>query len=238
MAQNVAELEIPFDIAKNNTEEILEWAGERFGTEAGFASSFSPEDVIIIDKLSRLNSPVKIFTLDTGRLHEETYRVMEDIRLKYHIEIEVYFPDRSQVERLENEKGFYSFYDSLEARKECCTVRKVEPLNRALSKLHAWITGLRREQSLTRQAIQKVEIDHAHNEIIKINPLLDWSEAQVWDYMRKHHVPYNQLFDRGFSSIGCAPCTRAIKRTEDIRAGRWWWENPEHKECGLHLKTN
>lgn len=236
MARNAVELEIPSDIEKNDVSRILEWAGKQFDDKAGFASSFSPEDVVIIDMLSKLNSPVKIFTLDTCRLHDETYRVMEDIRQKYQINIEVYFPDGNRIEKLERENGFYSFYQSLEARKECCNIRKVEPLNRALSKLHAWITGLRREQSLTRQALQKVEIDYGHNEIIKINPLLDWSEKQVWDYIQEHNVPYNKLFDKGFTSIGCAPCTRAIKRTEDIRAGRWWWEDPHHKECGLHIK--
>jgi len=160
---------------------------------------------------------------------------MERIRLKYKINIESYFPDSTAVEKLEREKGFYSFRQSVENRVECCGIRKVEPLKRALSGLGAWITGLRHEQSMTRTHVQIIEIDETHGGIIKINPLVNWTTTQVWDYIKKNNVPYNRLHDAGYASIGCSPCTRAIKPGEDIRAGRWWWESPEHKECGLHV---
>jgi phosphoadenosine phosphosulfate reductase len=206
----------------------------QFGREIALASSFGCEDVVLIDMLWRLDAKCRVFTLDTGRLHEATYEVMERIRERYAIPIEVYFPDRSAVERLELEEGFYSFRRSIEARKQCCNIRKVEPLNRVLGGLKAWITGLRREQSLTRTLIHKVELDCSPGSIVKLNPLADWGEKQVWEYIRSNQVPYNSLHDQGFPSIGCAPCTRAIRSGEDVRAGRWWWENPETKECGLH----
>jgi phosphoadenosine phosphosulfate reductase len=159
---------------------------------------------------------------------------MERVRRKYKISIESYFPDAAKVEALERAKGFYSFRDSIENRKECCGIRKVEPLQRALKNLEGWITGLRREQAVTRTTLEKVEWDAAHG-ILKFNPLADWTEKQVWEYIKKNKVPYNRLHDQGYPSIGCAPCTRAVKSGDDIRSGRWWWENPEHKECGLHL---
>ncbi len=234
MEASIAQDAVPNDIEERSTEAILEWVGDTFGNGAGFASSFSPEDVVVIDLLARLNSPIRIFTLDTGRLHEETYRVMEAIRDRYKIDIEVVFPQRDKVEKLVGSKGLYSFYKSLENRKECCGIRKIEPLNRVLAGLDAWLTGLRREQSQTRVEMKKVEIDEAHNSIYKINPLIDWSEKEVWDYIAKYSVPYNELFDRGFKSVGCSPCTRAVRAIDGVRAGRWWWENPESKECGLH----
>ncbi len=200
------------------------------------ASSFGAEDVVLIDIMVKLDPTIRIFTLDTGRLNEETYEVMDKIRLKYGISIESYFPQAQAVEKLEREKGFYSFRESIENRKECCAIRKVEPLNRALKGLDAWVTGLRRAQAVTRTTLQKVELDEAHNGIYKINPLADWSQEDIQNYIKKNAVPYNRLHDEGYPSIGCAPCTRAIKEGEDIRAGRWWWENPEHKECGLHIK--
>jgi len=214
--------------------EILSWALAEFGDKVSFASSFGAEDVVVIDLLSKINPKARIFTLDTGRLNEETYDVAERIRRKYGVSIESYFPDRQKVEALERQKGFFSFRDSVDNRKECCGIRKVEPLGRALSGLKAWITGLRREQAVTRTAIQKIETDESHHGIYKINPLADWTEKQVWDYIKSNQVPYNRLHDMGYPSIGCAPCTRAIKPGEDVRAGRWWWENPENKECGLH----
>jgi phosphoadenosine phosphosulfate reductase len=159
---------------------------------------------------------------------------MERIREKYGIAIEVCFPERLAVETLERERGFYSFRQSIEERKRCCGIRKVEPLGRALAELDAWITGLRREQAVTRTAVPAVEVDAAHGGIVKVNPLIAWTESQVWDYVRGHGVPYSRLHDEGYPSIGCAPCTRAVRPGEDVRAGRWWWENPETKECGLH----
>lgn len=215
-------------------QDILKWALDEFGGKIAFASSFGAEDVVVIDLLSKINPKARIFTLDTGRLNEETYDVMERIRSKYKISIESYFPDRAKVEALERQKGFFSFRESIDNRKECCGVRKVESLNRALSGLKAWITGLRREQAVTRTAVQKIEVDEAHGGIFKINPLAGWSEKQVWDYIKANQVPYNRLHDMGYPSIGCVPCTRAVKPGEGVRAGRWWWEDPENKECGLH----
>ena len=222
------------EFEKKSASDILSWAVKEFGDKVSLASSFGAEDVVLIDLLVKMNPKARIFTLDTGRLNEETYDVMERIRSKYKISIESYFPDRQKVEALERQKGFFSFRESVDNRKECCGIRKVEPLGRALSCLKAWMTGLRREQAVTRTTIQKIEIDEAHGGILKINPLADWSEKQVWDYIKANKVPYNRLHDRGYPSIGCAPCTRAVKPGEDIRAGRWWWENPENKECGLH----
>lgn len=219
-------------------QEVLKWGVEQFFPRVGLASSFGAEDVVLIDMLVKSDPKVPIFTLDTGRLNEETYDVMDRIRQKYGIVIKSYFPNFERVERLEREKGFYSFRKSIENRKECCGIRKVEPLGRALAELDAWITGLRRAQAVTRADVPKVEVDTAHGSMVKLNPLADWSEEQVWEYIRANQVPYNTLHDQGYPSIGCAPCTRAIKPGEDIRAGRWWWETPEQKECGLHVKPS
>jgi phosphoadenosine phosphosulfate reductase len=219
-----------------SAEEILVWALTHFGSRVGFASSFGAEDVVVIDMIARVAPGLRVFTLDTGRLHEETYEVIEATRVRYGITIESYFPERAAVEGLERTKGLYSFRESIENRKECCGVRKMEPLRRALAGLDAWVTGLRREQSVTRATFAKAEIDAGNRGIVKLNPLADWSLDQVWDYIRKHDVPVNALHDRGFPSIGCSPCTRAVLPGEDVRAGRWWWETPETKECGLHAR--
>lgn len=226
--------ELP-DLQSATAEQVLEWGLETFHPRIALASSFSIEDVVVIDILSRLRADARIFTLDTGRLHEETYEVMEAIRRRYGVTIETHFPEREEVEKLERIKGLYSFRRSIEDRKECCTIRKVAPLKRALSGLDAWITGLRREQAVTRGELPKIE--WAEPRQAKLNPLADWSLERVWDYVRKNDIPYNKLYDRGFPSIGCSPCTRSIQPGEDLRAGRWWWERPEEKECGLHLKT-
>ncbi|MBI2902447.1 MAG: phosphoadenylyl-sulfate reductase [Candidatus Methylomirabilis oxyfera] len=215
--------------------ELLGWAIDTFSPKLALANSFGAEDVLLIDMLSTLHPPTKIFTLDTGRLPEETFEVMERVLERYKVAIESYFPEREAVERLERERGFYSFRRSVEERKFCCRIRKVEPLGRALVGVDAWMTGLRREQAATRTGLDIVEIDESHGSIVKLNPLAAWTEQQVWDYIRTHNVPYNALHDRGYPSIGCAPCTRAVQPGEDIRAGRWWWENPTTKECGLHL---
>jgi phosphoadenosine phosphosulfate reductase len=177
----------------------------------------------------------RVFTLDTGRLNQETYDCMDAIRERYGIQIEVFFPDSNGVEKMVRENGLNLFYNSVELRKLCCGVRKVEPLNRALKGLDAWMTGLRREQAVTRADVRRIELDEDHGNIIKINPLVDWSYGDVWDYIRRKSVPYNRLHKQGYPSIGCAPCTRAVKPGEDLRAGRWWWENPNAKECGLHV---
>lgn len=213
----------------------------RAGLEAAagpvaLACSFSVEDVVIIDLLQTIAPETRIFALDTGRLNEETYEVAEAVRERYGVAIDWYFPERAAVEQLERQKGLFSFRASLENRQECCRIRKVEPLGRALAGLAGWITGLRAEQSVTRGALAPLEIDEAHGGIVKINPLAAWSEAQVWDYAKQQRIPVNRLHQQGYPSIGCAPCTRAIQPGEHPRAGRWWWENPEHKECGLHKR--
>ena len=215
-------------------QEILRWALDRFHPRIAFASSFGLEDVVVIDMLVRVRSDARVFTLDTGRLPPETYDVMERVREKYGIPLEVHFPDRGSVESLEREKGFFSFRQSIDLRKECCQIRKVVPLGHALRGLDAWTTGLRRDQAVTRAGVPVLEADQGHGGILKINPLARWSEEDVWRYVRDFNVPYNTLHDRGYPSIGCSPCTRAIQKGEDIRAGRWWWENPDSKECGLH----
>lgn len=232
---DIASLNIAFE--KKSPEELLRWALETFQDKVALASSFGVEDVALIDMMVKISPKARIFTLDTGRLNEETYEVMDRIRDKYGISIESYFPNPEKVEILERTKGFYSFRKSVENRKECCGIRKVEPLARALAGLEAWITGLRRSQAVTRTHISKIELDSSHHNIFKMNPLAEWSEQEVWDYVKKHQVPYNKLHDLGYPSIGCAPCTRAIKSGEDIRAGRWWWEMPEQKECGLHVPS-
>ena len=226
----------PKDFETKSPEELLRWSMDNYGLEAGLASSFGVEDMVIIDMISKLGGPITIFTLDTGRLHEETYELMERVRTKYGLEVKTYFPDNKKVEDLIEQKGFFSFRESVENRKECCHIRKVEPLNRALSGLKAWVTGIRRSQGVTRTDIPKVLEDADHPPLIKINPLAEWSEEQVMNYITENNVPINVLHKRNYPSIGCAPCTRPVEPGEDIRAGRWWWENPEHKECGLHQR--
>lgn len=215
-------------------QELVAWALEKFHPRIAAASSFGAEDVVVIDMLAKIRPGIRVITLDTGRLPQETYDVMEAIRVRYGCGIEVYFPEAADVEAIVNEHGPNPFYRSVELRKLCCGIRKVEPLRRALRGLSAWISGLRREQAVTRAHIGKVELDGEHGGILKINPLAEWTLSQVWDYIRANDVPYNALHDRGYLSIGCAPCTRAVQPGEDPRAGRWWWEQDADKECGLH----
>ena len=223
-------------LAGATAAQVLAWADSRFGARGAIASSFGVEDVVLIDLAAQHAPRLRLFTLDTGRLPPETYEVMEAVRVRYGISIEAYFPLREPVEQLEREKGFFSFRQSVAARKECCAVRKLEPLSRALADAAAWLTGLRREQSVTRAGVELVERDQANGGILKLNPLASWTEAQVWQYARERALPVNALHARGYPSIGCAPCTRAVEPGEDVRAGRWWWELPEHKECGLHAR--
>jgi phosphoadenosine phosphosulfate reductase len=215
-------------------ERLLAHVVKHFGDRVALASSLGAEDQVLTDMLCRISPQARIFTLDTGRLPQETYDLIDATRKRYGIQIEVLFPDRTDVEELVSRRGVNLFHASVEDRKACCHARKVIPLRRKLATLDAWITGLRREQSVTRQEIAVVEWDET-NGLFKFNPLLDWTTEQVWDYIRRHGVPYNKLHDRGYPSIGCAPCTRAVAPGEDLRAGRWWWEQPEHKECGLHV---
>ena len=192
---------------------------------------------MLLDMMHRIDpKATRVFTLDTGRLNPETYDLIDSVRRKYDLEVEVLFPDAAAVEKMVRAKGMNLFYLSLENRKECCGVRKVEPLNRMLRTLDGWITGLRRSQAVTRGGAAKVELDAEHGGIVKINPLADWTTAQVFDYIQANGVPKNRLHDQGYTSIGCAPCTRAVQPGEDERAGRWWWENPDSKECGLHSR--
>jgi phosphoadenosine phosphosulfate reductase len=223
-------------MSEKSPQEILRWSLEKFQDKIALACSFSPEDIALIHMGAQINPNFRVFSLDTGRLNEETYECADAIRRYLGVQIEWYFPRREEVESLERAKGLFSFKQSPEARKECCFIRKVEPLRRALSGLDAWITGLRADQSVTRTEVATIETDAANNNISKINPLIHWSSADAWDYIRRHNLPYNKLHDKGYTSIGCAPCTRAIVEGEDERAGRWWWESPEHKECGLHIK--
>jgi phosphoadenosine phosphosulfate reductase len=202
---------------------------------AALASSFGGEDMVLIDLIARAGISIQVFTLDTGRLHEETYALIDRVRSRYALSIHVYAPDASAVEAFVEKNGVNAFYHSVDLRKSCCAIRKTAPLARALSGMQAWITGLRRSQSVTRTDLSLEQFDAVHS-LPKFNPLIDWSNDQVWAYLRSNSVPYNPLHDRGFPSIGCAPCTRAIEPGEDIRAGRWWWEDPEHKECGLHRR--
>lgn len=204
---------------------------------ATFAHSYGAEDMVLMDLILG-HSPalnIEIFSLDTGRLPEETYQLMHTARTHYGVTVLTYFPQAPAVENYVRTHGSNAFYESVELRKLCCHIRKVEPLKRALVGKQAWITGLRREQAPTRQDLSTQEWD-ADNGLHKFNPLIDWTQAEVWDYIHQHRVPYNALHDRFYPSIGCEPCTRAIAKGEDIRAGRWWWENPELKECGLHSK--
>ena len=215
-------------------QEVLQWALDNFHPRIAMASSFGAEDVVVIDMIMKINEKARIFTLDTGRLNQETYDVMDAIRDKYKINIEIMFPDNNEVEQMVRVNGMNLFYHSIGNRKLCCGIRKVHPLNRMLSTLDGWITGLRGDQTEVRSNANRIEIDKNHNDIIKINPIIDWSWEQTWNYINKNNIPYNKLHDMGFPSIGCEPCTRAIKIGEHPRAGRWWWESDTQKECGLH----
>lgn len=212
--------------------EAIRYLTELYPGQVAFSTSFGHEDQVISDIIFQNHLPVRVFTLDTGRMFEETYQTFYETQGKYKKPIEVYFPEKQSVEKLVTEKGPYSFYDSVANRKECCFIRKIEPLKRALKDVKIWITGLRGGQSENRQNMHTLEWDEG-NQLIKYNPLIHWSLEEVEQYIDKNRVPYNRLYNKGFKSIGCAPCTRAIEPGEDLRAGRWWWEM-SHKECGLH----
>lgn len=214
-------------------EEVLGYFLREFKGEVALASSLGIEDQVLTDMICKIDRGTEIFTLDTGRLFPETYSLIERTNMTYGIRIRLFFPDYREVEKMVAECGVNLFYESVEKRRRCCHVRKLEPLKRAFAGVKVWICGLRHEQSVTRASDRVVEWD-AGNGLLKVNPLIDWTEEEVWRYIREHGVPYNKLHDQGFPSIGCQPCTRAVKEGEDVRAGRWWWESPEHKECGLH----
>lgn len=222
------------ELENKTTIDVIAYFLDNFKNVA-LSSSLAAEDQVLTDILLKKDKNASIFTLDTGRLHPETYDVMDATNLKYGIKIDVFFPDNENVQKLYKTQGVNGHYESIENRKNCCNIRKIEPLKRALKDVEVWVTGLRASQSVTRTDMPLVEWDENFN-VIKVNPLINWSQEDVWDYIKTNKVPYNKLHDQGFPSIGCEPCTRAIKDGEDIRAGRWWWENPEHKECGLHKK--
>jgi phosphoadenosine phosphosulfate reductase len=216
-------------------EELLKGFLIEYKGKIALSSSLGIEDQALTHLVCNIDKSAKIFTLDTGRLFPETYDLIHRTNHKYGIRMSIYFPDAVRVETMVNSKGINPFFESVENRKLCCNIRKIEPLKRAFAGLEVWICGLRREQSVTRQNTKCIEWDKA-NGLIKLNPLIDWTEAEVREFVKIHGIPYNPLHDKGFPSIGCQPCTRAVFPGEDIRAGRWWWENPDTKECGLHKK--
>jgi phosphoadenosine phosphosulfate reductase len=215
-------------------EVVLAWALDQFHPRFAIASSFQAESMVMIDLATNIRRDVRIFTIDTGRLPQETHTLIDQIRQRYDIKVDVLHPDHARVQAMVRQHGMNLFQRHQTLRMLCCHIRKVEPLRRALDGLDAWATGLRRDQAATRSDVPKVEIDTAHGGIVKVNPLADWTSAEVWDYIRAERLPYNELYDQGYTSIGCAPCTRAVSPGEDERAGRWWWEDSEFKECGLH----
>jgi thioredoxin-dependent adenylylsulfate APS reductase len=216
-------------------EAVIRWAIERFGPLVAISSSFQAEGMVVVHMAHRIDPHVRVFTIDTGRLPQETYLLIDRVREKYGIAVEVYSPNQDELQELVTKHGVNPFYRSVSLRLLCCNIRKVNPMNRALKDLDAWISGLRRSQGETRAGIRKIEVDRAHGGVTKVNPIADWSYEQVWEYIRRHDVPYNELYDKGYTSIGCAPCTRATQPGEDIRAGRWWWEEGMPKEGGIHL---
>lgn len=223
------------EFERSSPEDILAWASGNLGRSVALATSFQVQGMVVVDMFAKTDPQARIFTLDTGRLHSHTYDVMDRTREKYNINIEVLFPDAAEVEEMVTSRGVNLFYKSVENRRLCCQVRKTNPLNGYLKTLDAWITSIRADQTEQRADSSKFEIDYLHGKMLKINPILDWTIDQVWDYVRKNDVPYNKLHDMGYPSIGCAPCTRAVEEGEDPRAGRWWWEQDSDKECGIHF---
>lgn len=223
------------EFMNQSPEKALEFFLNAFPKSSALSSSLSYEDQVLTDMMVGIRKDARIFTLDTGRQFPETYELIDRTNMQYGISIEVFFPDWHGVQKMVKEHGINLFYDSVELRHLCCNIRKVEPLKRALEGVEVWISGIRREQSVTRADMQMVEYDEVDG-VIKLNPLILWSEQQVKDYVKANGVPYNKLHEHGFPSIGCQPCTRAVKPGENIRAGRWWWEDPDHRECGLHSR--
>ncbi len=226
--------EAAVELDDKEPQEVLAWSLDRFGAELGICSSFQAEGCVLIDMAHRIDPNVRVFTVDTGRQPQETYDLIDRIRDRYGIKVEVFMPDTNVIQQMVTKHGNNLFYRDVNLRLLCCQVRKVLPLRRALMNFSAWVTGLRRDQWATRSNIRKVEIDHDHGGIVKLAPLADWTEDEVWDYIRTNDVPYNELYDKGYKSIGCAPCTRPVAEGQDPRAGRWWWETGAPKECGMH----
>lgn len=227
------ELAVEYD--DREPQEVIRWALETFAPErVAICTSFQIDGMAILDMAVRINPRVRVFTIDTGRLPEETWALIAQTERRYGIKVEVYRPEPSEVVAMVERYGEDLFYTSVPLRLTCCNIRKVRPLIRVLRDLDAWITGLRRDQWATRSNIRKIELDHDHGGIVKVNPLADWTEEEVWDYVRTHSVPYHPLYDQGYRTIGCAPCTRPVPPGQDARHGRWWWETGAPKECGMH----
>jgi len=224
------------DFEESSAEEILTWAIQNYHPRLALSASFgAPEGMVLLHMMHQLEATSRVFVIDTGRLPQETHDLVDRMRERYDKPVEVLFPDAADIGALARAQGMNGFYESAENRRACCRVRKVEPLRRYLADLDAYVTGLRREQNENRRNARKVEVDPAHGGVVKLNPLADWTEEQVLAYVRSHDVPVNRLHAKGYPSVGCAPCTRAVARGEDPRAGRWWWEDDRVKECGLHV---
>ena len=227
--------ELAVEFEGEEPEALLEWAFERFGDRVAISTAFQLDGCALIEMAARIRPDVRVFSVDTGRLPQETHDLAQALRDRYpQMRLELLSPDADQLQRLVAQQGANGFRNSVDNRLVCCNVRKVQPLTRMLEGLDAWITGLRRDQWATRTNIRKIEIDHDHDAIVKLSPLAEWSEEEVWDYVRENDVPVSALYAQGYTSIGCAPCTRAIQPGEDSRAGRWWWESGAPKECGMH----
>ena len=218
-----------------SAEALLAWALDRFHPRIALSNSLQIEDMVVLDIAWRVQPRVRVFTLDTGRLHQETYDMMDLVRAHYGISLDVLFPDAAETEAMVRSKGLNLFYETVENRHACCGVRKVNPLRKYLGALDAWVTGLRRDQWASRSDIQKVEVDAGNGGIVKLNPIADWTQEQLDEYTKVHNVPKHALYSKGFTSIGCLPCTRPTQPGENPRAGRWWWEQDLQKECGLHV---
>jgi phosphoadenosine phosphosulfate reductase len=226
------------DMAESwSAEEILIWAVEKFSSKLTISASFgAPEGMVLVDMLHRLDPQARVFVLDTGRLHPATYDLIDRVRDRYDKSVEVVFPNHEDVEKMVREKGMNLFYETLENRQLCCQIRKVQPMRRHLAGFDAYVTGLRRDQNLNRADTRKIVLDSSHGGLVKINPLADWTHERVMEYVGRHTVPINRLHRDGYPSVGCEPCTRAVGPGDDLRAGRWWWENDDVKECGLHVQ--
>ncbi|MCI0605923.1 phosphoadenylyl-sulfate reductase [bacterium] len=228
----IGELSVLFD--DQSPQNVIRWGIEQLGTRLAIVTSFQAEGMVIIDMATRIDPEVRVVTIDTGRLHEETYDFIDGVCSRYGIKIEVFFPDAQEVRKMVSTRGVNLFRKDVISRLVCCQIRKVRPLLKALSGLDGWITGLRREQWASRVNIRKIELDHDHGAIVKLNPLADWTGDELLDYIKKNDVPQHPLYQKGYSSIGCAPCTRPVQAGEDPREGRWWWEKNAPKECGMH----
>lgn len=223
------------DFEQRSANEIIKWTFNRFKNRAAICTSFQVDGVLIIDIAFRLGLDFRVFTIDSGRLPQKTFEIIDEVRNRYEIDVEVYGPDSKEVTQMVAQKGVNLFYKNVVSRMLCCETRKARPLNKVLFGLDAWITGLRRSHGSGRSTTPKIQIDSAHPGLIKVNPLADWTEEQIWEYTKQNNLPYNKMYDMGYTSIGCDPCTRPTSAGEDSRAGRWWWEGDSLKECGIHL---